>query len=147
MINFFVPGIPAPQGSKTPWGTEANPRTRPWREAVKYAAIEAMRDAGQSVFTGPVAISLHFQFPRPKSHYNSKGQLKPVGIAQAYKGSKPDIDKLCRAVNDALTDAGVWRDDSLVCFAVLRKDYGEPAGVAIIVQCVEEFESEKKNVL
>jgi hypothetical protein len=34
VIRLTVIGIPAPQGSKTPWGSEANPRTRPWRATV-----------------------------------------------------------------------------------------------------------------
>ena len=41
MIDFTIYGIPAPQGSKSPWGSEANPNTRPWRSAITYEAKQA----------------------------------------------------------------------------------------------------------
>jgi crossover junction endodeoxyribonuclease RusA len=35
----------------------------------------------------------------------------------------PDLDKLVRCICDALTDAGVWKDDAQVCVLVAAKRY------------------------
>ena len=43
---------------------------------------------------------------------------------------RPDIDKLARAILDALTDARVWPDDGQVVTMHVEKRYGEP-GVEI----------------
>src|SRR5262245_2011545 len=59
-ILLSVPGIPVPQGSKNPWGAEANPNTRPWRAAVAAVGTEAMR--GRELLSGPVEISAFFCF-------------------------------------------------------------------------------------
>jgi Holliday junction resolvase RusA-like endonuclease len=37
-------------------------------------------------------------------------------------------------VLDALTDLGVWRDDSEVCFLDIGKVYGQQPGVIVSVQ-------------
>ena len=68
MIEFTVPGVPAPQGSKvrTKWGMrEDNPATRPWRQAVGFEALAAM--TGAPPFSGALRLEVEFRFPRPKS--------------------------------------------------------------------------------
>jgi Holliday junction resolvase RusA-like endonuclease len=122
-IDFFVPGIPAPQGSKTPWGTEANPNTRPWRDSVKLAALEAYKGP---LIHGPIICEMTFIFPRPKAHYNAKGELKVSSPCR--KASKPDLDKLVRAVGDAITDAGnIWRDDCQIVVNKIEKVFVNPS--------------------
>lgn len=121
-FSFRVHGLPAPQGSKRHVGhgvmIESSKHVKPWREAVKWAAIEALNtnpgwrfDA--PLFTGPVELTCRFFFARPKSHLTSKGALRsnaPTQHAQA-----PDLSKLIRSTEDAITDAGIWLDDKLVC--------------------------------
>lgn len=116
-MQFVVAGTPAPQGSKTRtrWGgmREDNPRTKPRRATVTAAALDARQ--GRPTLTAPVRLGLVFALPRPKSHYRTgkhAGQLKPN--APRYCSTKPDASKLARAVEDALVDAAVIRDDSLV---------------------------------
>jgi Holliday junction resolvase RusA-like endonuclease len=132
-VQFTVPGLPAPQGSKTPWGTEANPRTRPWRAAVTAEAAEAMRTRGASLFTGPVLLDVVFSFTRPKSHYGTgrnADRLKPG--APRFHASKPDADKLARAIGDSLTGV-VFRDDSQIGRLTVSKVYGDTAGATVLV--------------
>jgi Holliday junction resolvase RusA-like endonuclease len=45
----------------------------------------------------------------------------------------PDLDKLCRAVADAITDAGLWADDAQVVSLVAAKRYSSPPGVHITI--------------
>nr|DAN37658.1 MAG TPA: Endodeoxyribonuclease RusA [Caudoviricetes sp.] len=54
---------------------------------------------------------------------------------------KPDLDKLTRAVFDALTDAGVWRDDSRVVDMRVTKRYEDAEavpGVWVEVQALKQ---------
>jgi len=46
---------------------------------------------------------------------------------------RPDLDKLERAIGDALTDAGVWVDDGQVVNSHTQKWYAETPGVHITV--------------
>ena len=83
-----------------------------WKRAVYLGVIEAANKAGWQVTTGPVAVTLQFAMPRPKSHFGAKG-LKPS--APQDHVSKPDIDNLFKLTGDQITKTGrVWRDDSQV---------------------------------
>jgi Holliday junction resolvase RusA-like endonuclease len=128
MIEFRVPGIAAPQGSKKAFKTrggrialvESCSRVKPYRATVALAAREVWAEGATH---GTVGVSIAFTFVRPKSHYNAKGVLR-AGIA-THPG-KPDIDKLCRAVLDSLTGI-IYADDSQVVSLVATKSYGNTA--------------------
>ena len=77
---------------------------------------------------GPVSVKVAFTLPKPKSA--RKG---------AVPSKKPDLDKLVRSTFDALTDAGVWRDDSQVVSLQASKVYpnglgglGVPGAIIIV---------------
>lgn len=107
VLDVFVPGRPASQGSKRHVGNgimvESSKALPAWREAVRWTTAQAWNR--QPPITSPVALVLEFILPRPVS---TPKRRTPPAI------KKPDASKLIRAVEDALTDAGVWRDDSLV---------------------------------
>lgn len=136
MIEFTVHGIPAPQGSKTKWGSEDNPRTKPWRAAVASDAAAAMD--GTQAFHEPVTVHVLFHFPRPKSHY---GSGKNAGVEKAgapkHCATKPDLDKLLRAIGDAITGI-VIRDDSQIVAIAAVKHYGTPRAVITVTPLPEE---------
>ncbi|AXQ51893.1 RusA-like Holliday junction resolvase [Gordonia phage Catfish] len=115
-VSFFVPGVPAPQGSKRHVGNgrmiESSKRLKPWRADVEAEARRAFEAAGFEQLTEGVAVRLMFVMPRPKS----APKTRPV---QAIK--RPDVDKLARAVLDALDAAGAYRDDSQVIELEVRK--------------------------
>ncbi len=78
-------------------------------------------------------VQITFMFSRPKSHYNSKGQLKQT--APLYKQTKPDLDKLCRSTLDGLTNV-LLKDDSQVVNLICTKIYaneGELPGALITI--------------
>lgn len=119
-LTITVFGRPAPQGSKKPVGrdkkgrailVESSKYVKPWREAVKLSAIVAMGGAGKGI-SGPVAVSMVFTLPKPKSAPKKR---------TTYPDRRPDISKLIRATEDALTDAGAWDDDARVVMCQARK--------------------------
>lgn len=140
MIEFTVLGVPAPQGSKVAnrFGgfREANPATGPWRAAVAWSAsIEVTRRgmAGLPLLDGPLHVTARFYFPRPKSHYRTgkhAGELRPD--APVFHSSKPDADKLARALGDSLSGVLI-RDDARIAEWSIVKLYGEPARAEIRV--------------
>ena len=137
MINFFVPGAPATAGSKTGFYNKklkrvlmvpANKKQKPWMAQVRAVAVE---NYSGPVLTGPIKLYLLFTFLRPKSHYGSgKNADKIKESAPEYHTTKPDLTKLIRAVEDALTSI-IWRDDSQVVLHDAEKSYGDTTGVRI----------------
>ena len=136
-LVIHVHGVAAPQGSKRHVGrgvmVESSKRLRPWRDTVTQAALDALGD--RPAFTGPVELHVTFTFARPKYHYRTgarAGELR--ANAPAYVAVRPDSSKLVRAVEDALTDAGVWRDDAQVAIAHTLKVYGQRPGAHIVIR-------------
>ena len=132
-ITLTVYGSPAPQGSKRAFsgarkdgsrftGTveENYDRVRSWRQAV----LEEARKAAAEPFASPVQLAVSFYLRRPKGHY---GTGRNGGILKAsaplYPGSAPDLSKLIRSTEDALTDSGIWADDALVVMISAEKQY------------------------
>lgn len=115
-LSVWVSGTPAPQGSlkafvrgKRAIITSANKRTMPWRATVREQLIDAGH--GHELLDSPVRIVMEFHMQRPKGHYGKKGLRKS---APPYPTVKPDIDKLERAVLDALTGVVLWDDARVV---------------------------------
>lgn len=147
LLDVWIAGLPAPQGSKRHVGAgrmiESNEATlRPWRSTIAFEAIRALEafDPLGYPSRGPVRVTLGFSFPHTAAHYRTgKGAdlLKPS--APAVKATRPDIDKLVRAVLDALTGLA-FADDAQVVELLGFKAYGH-AGVAIRVDEVDPFVS------
>lgn len=128
-VVFSVNGIAAPQGSKnaipiknkagTIVGTnmvESSKKVGPWRQRIAAAGEVAMYRFGAKPFEGAVRVHLRFILPRPKS----TPKVTPPAIKK-----NGDIDKLARAVLDALTGP-VLVDDCLVVELNCRKRIAEP---------------------
>lgn len=127
-LSFFVPGVPAPQGSKSMSRSghmyEANKRLKPWREALVHHAARAYHE---DPIDTPVRVTAVFYFPKPRT---TRFKHHPAG--------KPDVDKLCRAVLDSLTIARVIRDDARVVELSARKEWADTKnGTQITVELVE----------
>jgi len=125
--SFTVWGIAAPQGSKRHVGNgvmlESSDRVRPWRQDVRFAALEK-RTSGWDM-TKPIRLVLKFRFSRPQSHIVTKkgvSHLKPNAPAQPVSARLGDIDKLSRAVLDALTGVA-YLDDRQVIQLEASKGY------------------------
>ncbi len=115
-LTFFVRGDPTPQGSMVAFRSPKNGRPimrpsnanalRDWRKAVRRSALEAMESA--LPIKGPVRVYATFALHRPKSRRDP------------YPAGYPDLDKLDRAIRDALTGV-VWDDDGQVVDSQTRK--------------------------
>ena len=70
-----------------------------------------------------LSVSIDFFLPRPKRLMRRKD---PDGIM--FAPVKPDRDNLDKAVLDALTNVGWWRDDCQVVCGEVRKFYHEKEG-------------------
>lgn len=133
MISFFVPGSPQPKGSSRAfipkgWNraviTNANPRGKDWDRTI---ALAAMPHRPPAMIEGPVSVTFSFSLAKPKSAPKTKAVLP---------AKRPDLDKLCRSVLDALTGI-FWCDDSQVCRITATKVYGDPVGVNIEVSEID----------
>lgn len=132
VLHVFVPGHAAPQGSKKHLGkgvlVESSKQVRPWRESVRWHLLDTWHT---EQLDGPVAVDLMFVLKRPAS---TPKRRTPAAV------KKPDLDKLARAVLDAIGSAGVWRDDAQVVALVSGKrlaQLGEAPGCQITIYPVE----------
>lgn len=146
-LSLTVVGNPIPQGSKRailsrstqkPIVVDANRiGLADWRATMTAHAMRLRAEGDVATFQGPVKVVVDFRLRRPADHYlpiNGKRATPELRSgAPTYTTTAPDIDKLCRAVLDALTDAGVWRDDAQVVELVATKTYSEWPGVDITV--------------
>lgn len=80
---------------------------------------------------GPLGLTVTLLFPRPKS----------VPIHQWFKWTRPDGDNCLKAVQDALSEARWWAEDSRVVDGRVVKRYapaGQEPGVIIRVERVPD---------
>ena len=139
-IKVVVFGEAQPAGSKRAFVhphtgktivTDANAKSRPWKNRVAQAAGEQHRGG---ILDGPVILEVTFYEARTKGHY---GTGRNAGVvkdsAPMYPAKKPDATKLLRGVEDALTGI-VWRDDAQVVEQFVSKRYGDPARAEIVVR-------------
>ncbi len=113
MIEFVVYGTPAPQGSKRFVGMkngrgiliESSKAVKPWREAVKAAALEFMHSSQCGKITGPIAVQMCFTIKKPTSAPKTR---------KTWPDKKPDLSKLVRSTEDALVDVGLIEDDARI---------------------------------
>ena len=126
IISFTVRGIAQPGGSKRAFPrkgggvivVDANPKVKPWREVVAYEARVAM--GNRLPITGPVKLAVAVILPRPKTHFDRWGTIKP--LAPWYHTKRPDATKMLRAIEDAMTRI-VWHDDAQVAIQEVMKFY------------------------
>jgi Holliday junction resolvase RusA-like endonuclease len=107
VVAFNVYGHPAPQGSKRHVGrgvmVESSKAVKPWREAVKAVALDVMD--GRPALDGPLRVRMVFTLRKPATAPKRR---------RTWPDRTPDLSKLARATEDALTEAGVWSDDARV---------------------------------
>ena len=137
LLHLTVPGLPQPQGSSRAFVrggravvTSANPKLRQWRDRLALAISAKRLETKVPRYDGAVRVHMRFYLPRPKS--------APKRVT--YPTTRPDVDKLVRGCFDALSDAGVWRDDSQVVEVTATKCFAQPTehpGVELLVWAQE----------
>lgn len=122
-LVFEVYDEPIPQGSmrgryngKHVVIFSDNPRLKTWRRLVQATAMTA-QGRGWQPLSGAVILAVEFYMPKPTGRPKRRRSLP---------STKPDIDKLCRALCDALSAAGTYEDDARVVDLISRDRYAEP---------------------
>ncbi len=114
-----VYGNPAPQGSKRHVGggrmIESSKAVVPWRQDVRAAALAEVEAEGLELLDGPLSVSMTFTVRHQPA---SKPTWWPAGTPwkktmRWRPASAPDLSKLVRATEDALTGIA-WKDDARV---------------------------------
>ena len=138
-IRIEVFGRPAQQGSKRGFVhrgrvilVETNAkRQRQWYGNVASAAADVMK--GRSLLSGPVQLSICFRFARPRAHYGTgknSSVVKPA--APLFHTQTPDLSKLVRCTEDALTGV-VWQDDrQVIQYANITRVWTESSEGAVV---------------
>jgi len=141
LVAFRVRGKAAPAGSKTAYPVKTGNFTRcivadacktlkPWQADVKCAAFTAYE---LPIHKGPVSVYMVFYQKRPKAHFRKGGELKPD--APLYHVGRPDVLKLARGVEDAMTGV-IYKDDAQIIDEKIYKRYADedhPEGVFVDV--------------
>ena len=142
-MKVFIPGKPATKGS-----TRSFPHAKTgkivtvsdakglkgWQQRIALAVAPHW----PRVTDAPVRLDIDFHVLRPKSHFGTGRNIKRLKASAPYEhGRKPDLDKLIRAVLDALTGI-VYRDDSQVCWLLAQKRYSEKSGVQLMIHAEED---------
>lgn len=116
---FYVLGDPQPEGDlvcrRDPTHKLYHPnhaKLHPWRNAITEAC--RVQNITPWPASTPVAVDLTFSVARGKT------------VTRELPTTRPDLDKLVRAVLDALTAAKVLHDDAQVVEVGARKRYADP---------------------
>jgi len=137
IIQFTVHGDPKPQPRPRAFAINGTVRVydphtaEGWKSAIADAARP---HCPPEPWRGPVEVRLAFTFKRPKIHYRQgrfSDQLRDD--VPYYHTKKPDADNLSKAVLDAMTMLGFWKDDSQVASLLVMKQYGYYQGVVVEV--------------
>lgn len=153
VIEFSIAGAPIPQGSKSvamrggkpvlmdqqDMKTKTQPagRLKAWKALIADKATREMSDFEYwEVWSGPIMLECVFVMPRSPSHFTGKGALKKGAPMVPQK----DLDKLIRAVGDALSKV-VYRDDvQIISFGASTKRFAKSrdaiGGVYVKVSCL-----------
>lgn len=142
-LRLTIYGQPAGAGSKTaePLGKRfheardgdgrlilkyrhATKGTAEWMAEVEKQAGIAWR--GDVALEGALWVEIDCFELRPADHFLSGGRLKPTARAHPHQTITHDSGKMRRAIEDALTNAGVWADDKRVVDGNDRKHYADP---------------------
>lgn len=140
-VWFSVPGVAQPQGSARAYTYKRRPekgggfgarvesdnkQLAAWRELVGWRAKAAY--AGRRQIVGPVRLVAVCILPRPKT------------VKRSAHTVKPDVDKLARALADALTGV-LYVDDAQIAELQVKKVYagvGESPRVDISITALPE---------
>ncbi len=111
-LELWVPGEPVPQGSmRSPRAGVVLHNSKalmPWRDSIAWTAKSKWR--GQALLDEPVNLTCEFYFAKPKK-----------ARTDVFRDTAPDLDKLIRAVGDALQGVVIVNDSRIVSVIAQKK--------------------------
>lgn len=147
VLTFFIPGVPAPGGSKSAFVAKRRDGSLVMRKGTNIPVVNVTDAGGKAnkvwktvcssygrkfmMSTRPFECALKVEFifflRRPNDHFvgsnRERGILKPD--APAYHISQPDAAKYARSTEDGLTGV-VWKDDAQNVRVCSEKKYAGP---------------------
>lgn len=123
-FSFVISGKPCTQGSKDQFGRETNRRLPGWRSDARDAAYKAMPPDWRT--DAKYLVTFFPFFERPKTHTVGRKGLVLKDGAPEFPGRVGDVDKIERALLDALTGV-LWDDDDQVVGGLKLKGYASAA--------------------
>lgn len=119
LFSYFHPGAIPLQGSvramrvanraKVVQGGSENSRDR--LAGFRADMAETWARTGKPTYTGPVTVAMVARIERPASHYGTGRNSKVVKPNAPTWPKTPDVDKIMRAIGDALQSAMIIKDD------------------------------------
>lgn len=138
-IGFTIPG--PPEGKRRPRTRVMKGRAVIYTDPADKKAEKRIADivrpimAERAPFVGPVQMQIDAIFEPPASWSKKRRALALEG---EFHVSRPDYDNIAKLCGDALNpdENGPWclTDDSQVALAVVRKRYGTPARVEVMIE-------------
>lgn len=131
--KLIIPGTPIAKGRPRvgKFGTYTPPKTVNYENLVQLCYMDQVE--GQ-LLTGPVALSIEFYFPIPKSI--SKKDKAKMQTGDIMHTKKPDIDNCIKSITDAL-NGFAYRDDSQVVLVQAYKLYADDPRVEVTIKGVD----------
>lgn len=108
-MHWRIDGDPKPKGSMRSVGNRMvndNPDCDKWIQDIRIQLV------GRRMYEGPIKVELRFYLPRGKT------------VRRQQPHVKPDLDKLVRAVLDAMTGY-CYKDDGQVVIIEAMKEYAD----------------------
>ena len=144
-LEVFVAGKPETQGSMRAYpgrnggaflvqgGSQKHrERLEDWRQSIR-STVALELSADYELHEGPLEVVAAFGMQRPAYH-PKKQRTWPISARSG------DIDKLARAVLDALTGV-VWVDDSQVLSMTVSKDWSTRPGLTLRIRPAQGAEA------
>jgi Holliday junction resolvase RusA-like endonuclease len=119
--------------------------TEKWMATVEREA--GIGWTGRESMDGPLWVEIDCFEARPDGHFRADGTLRPDAPARPSRTITHDSGKMRRAIEDALTNAGVWVDDKRVVDGHDRKHYCDRESVALEVELERDRWREPRAVV
>lgn len=137
-IEFTIPGVPIAKGR--PKFSRRGGFVTAYTPAKTLKAEKAIADEFKKLWNKKdlpenkaVILILDFKMPIPKSLSKKKRQA----LSTQWHCKKPDIDNLCKLVQDALNGLA-WEDDSAVCIIQAKKSYSFEPCTVVRIEYIEK---------
>lgn len=143
-ITFFAAGLPKGQPRARAFAMKGkgvrmyDPGTAEgWKGSIAGSCRELIPE---TPIDEPLTLTLTFYMPRPKSHYHTgKRSSERRNSAPYWYASKPDADNLAKAVMDAMTVLGFWKDDDQIVQLRVKKMYACPGMEGCHIEITESY--------
>lgn len=125
-LEFTVIGCPKPQqrpriASRGKFSKMYSPSSE-WKQQVIVASSKLAEQG--NYYDQAINVCIYYYFDRPKAHYGTgKNSDNIKSSALEHHIKKPDLDNLNKAVLDAMTDAKLLKDDSIITHINAIKKY------------------------